>query len=187
VTSIERTAYPRFPRLMSAREPHVFYTPALEEIEWASEATGSDGSLLDLVLALKCFARMGRFPKADEVPEVVVDHVRRCLALGTRAKHFGGGSMLCPTGVHPNPTQRRRLPWARGPPPPQCAALRLPPAGRWPVRRTSPQRTGLQVDQFGGGVLGQGRGRRDFDPGDEQRWLVELVFRTPNKKDLGIG
>jgi TnpA family transposase len=81
MTWIERTAYPQFPRLMSARELHVFYTPSDEEIEWAGTATDSDGSLLGMVLALKCFQRMGRFPKRDEVPEVVVDHVRRCLDL----------------------------------------------------------------------------------------------------------
>ncbi|MGJ3561789.1 hypothetical protein ACR6C2_40250 [Streptomyces sp. INA 01156] len=35
MTSIERTAYPRFKRLMSAREMHVFFTPKREEIDWA--------------------------------------------------------------------------------------------------------------------------------------------------------
>jgi hypothetical protein len=35
VTSIERTAYPRFKRFLSARELHVFYTPQPEEIAWA--------------------------------------------------------------------------------------------------------------------------------------------------------
>ncbi|MGH3547749.1 MAG: Tn3 family transposase [Pseudonocardiaceae bacterium] len=82
MTSIERTAYPRFPRLMSARELHVFYTSTTDEVEWASAATESDGALLGLVLGLKCFQRMGRFPRQDEVPGVVVDHVRRCLDLG---------------------------------------------------------------------------------------------------------
>lgn len=81
MASIERTAYPRFPRLMSARELHVFYTPSDEEIDWAGRAADSNGSLLGMVLALKCFQRMGRFPKQDEVPEVVIDHVRRCLDL----------------------------------------------------------------------------------------------------------
>jgi hypothetical protein len=82
LTSIERTAYPRFGRLVSARELHVFYTPVIEEVEWAGEKTSSDGSLLALVLGLKCFQRMGWFPQQDEVPEVVVSHVRRCLELG---------------------------------------------------------------------------------------------------------
>lgn len=53
-----------------------------DEVEWAGGATESDGALLGLVLALKCFQRMGCFPRQDEVPGVVVDHVRRCLDLG---------------------------------------------------------------------------------------------------------
>ncbi|MFF7976910.1 hypothetical protein [Streptomyces sp. NPDC007905] len=39
MTSIERTAYPRFKRLMSAREMHVFFTPKREEIDWVQERT----------------------------------------------------------------------------------------------------------------------------------------------------
>ena len=42
MASVERTAYPRFRRFMSAREPHVFYTPAAEEIAWARENASSD-------------------------------------------------------------------------------------------------------------------------------------------------
>jgi hypothetical protein len=40
MASIERTAYPRFKRFMSARELHVFYTPQPDEIVWAREAAG---------------------------------------------------------------------------------------------------------------------------------------------------
>ena len=39
MASIERTAYPRFKRFMSARELHVFYTRS-HEIVWAREAAG---------------------------------------------------------------------------------------------------------------------------------------------------
>jgi hypothetical protein len=42
MASVERTAYPRFRRFMSARELHVFYTPAAEEIAWARENASSD-------------------------------------------------------------------------------------------------------------------------------------------------
>ncbi|MGW8358320.1 DUF4158 domain-containing protein [Streptomyces wedmorensis] len=42
MTSIERTAYPRFKRLITARELHVFFTPSDEERAWAEEATDSD-------------------------------------------------------------------------------------------------------------------------------------------------
>jgi len=45
VTSIERTAYPRFKRLPSARELHVFYTPQPGEVAWARGVAGSDENL----------------------------------------------------------------------------------------------------------------------------------------------
>jgi hypothetical protein len=82
VTSIERTAYPQFKRLTSARVLHVFFTPTVEEIGWARERTASPEALFALVLALKCFQKMARFCSREEIPETVVDHVRRCLELG---------------------------------------------------------------------------------------------------------
>ncbi|KPI10981.1 protein of unknown function DUF4158, partial [Actinobacteria bacterium OV450] len=81
MTSIERTAYPRFKRLMSAREMHVFFTPKCEEIDWARDRTRSEEHLLALALALKCYQKLGYFPKASEVPEPVVEHVRGALEL----------------------------------------------------------------------------------------------------------
>jgi hypothetical protein len=82
VTSVERTAYRVFPRLMMTRELYLFYSPSQEELAWAREKTDTDEHLLALTLALKCFQRLGRFAKAREVPPVVVEHVRRCLELG---------------------------------------------------------------------------------------------------------
>ncbi|MDH6623601.1 hypothetical protein M2271_001388 [Streptomyces sp. LBL] len=81
MTSIERTAYPRFKRLMSAREMHVFFTPKREEIDWAQERTRSGEHLLALALTLKCYQKLGYFPKAAEVPGAVVEHVRGALEL----------------------------------------------------------------------------------------------------------
>ena len=63
MASIERTAYPRFRRFMSARELHVFYTPAAEEIAWARENAGPDEHLLGLLAQLKTFSRLGYFPR----------------------------------------------------------------------------------------------------------------------------
>lgn len=81
MTSIERTAYPLLRRLLSARELHVFYTPTVEEVAWAREKTRSDEHLLALVLALKCFQRLARFPSLHELSDDAVEHVRRCLEL----------------------------------------------------------------------------------------------------------
>ncbi|MDP4505103.1 DUF4158 domain-containing protein [Nonomuraea sp. G32] len=82
MTSVERTAYRVFPRLMMTRELYLFYSPSQEEMAWAREKTDTDEHLLALTLALKCFQRLGRFAKAREVPPVVVEHVRRRLELG---------------------------------------------------------------------------------------------------------
>jgi hypothetical protein len=118
LSSIERTAYPRFPRLISARELHVFYTPASEEITWAGEVTNSDESLLGLVLALKCFQRMGRFPRDEEIPELVVDHVRRGLGLDAgvsavygsdRTRRHHRGLVRKRVGVVHNPARAREV------------------------------------------------------------------------------
>ncbi|HLN67654.1 MAG TPA: DUF4158 domain-containing protein, partial [Streptosporangiaceae bacterium] len=81
MTSIERTAYPQFRRLTSARVLHVFFTPTAEEIGWAKERTAGQESLFALVLALKCFQKMARFCPLEEIPEAVTGHVRRCLGL----------------------------------------------------------------------------------------------------------
>jgi len=81
VTSIERTAYPQFKRLTSARVLHVFFTPAADEVAWARERTASSEALLAVVLDLKCFQRMARFCPREEIPDAVTDHVRHCLGL----------------------------------------------------------------------------------------------------------
>ncbi len=80
MTSIERTAYPRFGRLVTARELGEL-SPTPDEVAWARGLTRSDGHLLALVVSLKCFQRLGYFPRRERVPEVVVDHIRRHLEL----------------------------------------------------------------------------------------------------------
>lgn len=76
VTSIERTAYPRFKRLITAHELHLFFSPTRDELQWASGATDCDEHLLALLLTLKSYQRMGCFPKLEVVPDMVVDFVR---------------------------------------------------------------------------------------------------------------
>jgi hypothetical protein len=81
VTSIERTAYPQFKRLTTARVLHVFFTPVEDEVAWARERTASPEALLALVVDLKCFQKMARFCSREEIPQAVTDHVRHCLGL----------------------------------------------------------------------------------------------------------
>jgi hypothetical protein len=86
VASIERTAYPRFKRTVTARELHELFTPSVGEIEWAKGLTRSAEHLLALVVLLKSFQRLGYFPDLYEVPVVVVDHVRGYLEMGAEVE-----------------------------------------------------------------------------------------------------
>ncbi|MEV0492267.1 DUF4158 domain-containing protein [Streptomyces atratus] len=78
MTSIERTAYPRFKRLITAHELHLFFSPTRDELEWAADRTDSDEHLLAL---LKSHQRMRCFPKVEDVPEAVAEFVRRAVEL----------------------------------------------------------------------------------------------------------
>ena len=81
MTSIERTAYPGLGRVVSVRELDAL-SPLPDEIEWARQRSRSDEPLLGLVVALKCFQRLGYFPR-DGLPEVIID--RACGRLGLPA------------------------------------------------------------------------------------------------------
>ena len=81
MTSIERTAYPRFKKLVTAVELHNHFAVTRVERVWAAERTDTDAHLLALVLSVKCLAKMGRFPSLAEIPASVVNFVRRDLEL----------------------------------------------------------------------------------------------------------
>ena len=91
-TSIERTAYPQFRRLTTARVLHVFFTPTEDEAAWARERTESPEALLALVVDLKCFQKMARFCSREEIPQAVTDHVRHCLGLAPETEPGHGAA-----------------------------------------------------------------------------------------------
>ncbi|MFI6791960.1 DUF4158 domain-containing protein [Nonomuraea sp. NPDC050383] len=66
---------------------HVLFTPSSEEVAWAEQRTGRPESRFALVLALKCFQKMARFPSPDEILEVVIDHVVAPATAGTARVH----------------------------------------------------------------------------------------------------
>ena len=92
MTSIERTAYPQFRRLTSARVLHVFFTPTEDEVAWARERTETPESLLALLVDLKCFQKMARFCSREEIPQAVTDHVRHCLGLAPEVEPDHGAA-----------------------------------------------------------------------------------------------
>ncbi len=102
MTSIERTAYPRFGRLVTAREL-VELAPTPDEVTWARDRTRSDAHLLALVVSLKCFQLLGCFLRPDQVPEVVVDHLRRRLELADETAPELGSERTAKTQEGPMP------------------------------------------------------------------------------------
>jgi hypothetical protein len=92
LTSIERTAYPQFRRLTTARVLHVFFTPTEDEVAWARERTLNPEVMLTLVVDLKCFQKMARFCSRGEIPQAVTDHVRYCLGLAPEVEPDHGAA-----------------------------------------------------------------------------------------------
>ena len=79
MTSIERTAYPRFKRHFTSKELTEIYTPTRAEIAFAYSTTKGQSNIFNLLLALKSFQRLGYFSKFSELPHPIINHLRSCL------------------------------------------------------------------------------------------------------------
>jgi hypothetical protein len=81
MTAVERTAYPRFKRRPSAQELADVYAPTTDELTFLRATARGAAPTLTLAVLLKTFARLGHFPRLQDVPFAVVAHVRSCLRL----------------------------------------------------------------------------------------------------------
>lgn len=81
MTSIERTAYPRFKRHYTPNELNEIYTPTRIEIAFALKVTTGEENYFNLLVLLKIFQRLGYFPKIADIPPSVINHVRAALHL----------------------------------------------------------------------------------------------------------
>lgn len=81
MTSIERTAYPRFKRYYTPNELKNIYTPTTEDQLFATEYTRNDNNYLNLLVALKSFQRLGYFPKLEQIPLSIINHIKKILCL----------------------------------------------------------------------------------------------------------
>ena len=64
MASIDRTAYPRFRRVVSVRELAEAFTPVAGEVEWAQGRSQGESNFLALVVLLKCYAEALRGSRA---------------------------------------------------------------------------------------------------------------------------
>ena len=59
MASIDRTAYPRFKRVVPVRELNEAFTPTADEVAWAGDRSLGDSNVLSLVVLLKSYQRLG--------------------------------------------------------------------------------------------------------------------------------
>jgi Domain of unknown function (DUF4158) len=96
IATIERTAYPRFPKVLATKELQACYTPQPHELEWARRSTRGERPRLSLLVLLKVFQQMHHFPALDSIPAAVIEHVRAAADIGS-AVQFGYDTQSSPT------------------------------------------------------------------------------------------
>jgi hypothetical protein len=79
MTSIERTAYPRLAYRLTSDELREVYTPSPPEIALADQVAKGARARLSMLVLLKCYQRLGYFPRPTEISRQITDHVRACL------------------------------------------------------------------------------------------------------------
>lgn len=91
MASIDRTAYPRFPRTITLKNLHTSFTPSGDEINWIKRKARGADSTIALGTLLKCFQHLHYFPDISTIPTEIVEHVS--VSLGktpAQAVNYGG-------------------------------------------------------------------------------------------------
>jgi TnpA family transposase len=96
MATIERTAYPRFPKVFATRDLQTCYTPQPDELEWARRSTRGERPRLGLLVLLKVFQQMHHFPALDSIPASVVEYVRAAADIDSGVQ-FGYDTQTSPT------------------------------------------------------------------------------------------
>ncbi|MBV9575948.1 MAG: Tn3 family transposase [Gammaproteobacteria bacterium] len=83
MSSIERTAYPRFAtgRVLKERELEQFYSLTSDELGFINKNIRGDQMRLNFAVQLKTFQRLGYFPELKKIPSIVIDHIKKCLGI----------------------------------------------------------------------------------------------------------
>lgn len=77
-----KTVYPRLAGTIGDDELALHFTPSEEELEFTAKAARSAGSRLSLLVWLKLFQKLHRFPGSGEVPRAIIDRLRIYLRIG---------------------------------------------------------------------------------------------------------
>ena len=82
MSSIERTAYPRFStRVLKQKELDEFYSLTPDECRHLDQNVRGDLMRLSYATQMKAFQRLGYFPALQNIPSAVIDHLKKCLRL----------------------------------------------------------------------------------------------------------
>ena len=81
MTSIERTAYPRFTRAPSVKELREIYTPTSTDIAFVATTARGPAQKFGLMILLKVYQRLGYFPKPETIPGAIIGHIRAVMKL----------------------------------------------------------------------------------------------------------
>ncbi|GAC1646145.1 MAG: hypothetical protein NVS4B9_38090 [Ktedonobacteraceae bacterium] len=76
MTSIERTAYPRFTRAPSVKELRVMYTPTPADVAFVATHARGPAQKFALMILLKVYQRLEYFPELQTIPGAVISHIR---------------------------------------------------------------------------------------------------------------
>jgi hypothetical protein len=77
MTAIERTAYPRFKQILSAKDLAEVYTPTPQERLIAHRSTKGRVAEVGFLVLLKTYQRLGRFVPLNEVPSSIIEHIAK--------------------------------------------------------------------------------------------------------------
>ncbi len=81
MTTIDRTAYPRFRATLTPMELHDHCTPTVTELALVETNTRDDAAKLTFLVLYKCFQCLGYLPRDQEIPPEVIAHLRWYLHL----------------------------------------------------------------------------------------------------------
>lgn len=83
MTSIERTAYPYIAanKLISQKTLNTLYILTKEELDFISQNIRGNRMRLNFSIQLKSFQDLGYFPDISEIPDVIINYLRKQMKL----------------------------------------------------------------------------------------------------------
>src|SRR6266851_42121 len=81
MSSIERTAYPRFTRAPSVKELREIYTPTAGDVAFVAAHARGPSQKFALMVLLKVYQRLDYFPDPQSIPGAVISHIRAVMKL----------------------------------------------------------------------------------------------------------